>query len=314
AREQPFDFFGFGLISLFIGALQLMLDRGHSLNWFQSLEIIIEATVAGLCLYLFTVHMFTAKHPFIEARLFKDRNLLAGFLLVALTQVVMMGQMALLPNYLQQLMHVPVDTTGYLLMPRGIASILGMAITAPLIGRIDSRYLMMFGLVLLGLSMYDMSRINLNVSNQTIILIGLQQGFGMSFLSAPLTTAVFATLNPALRAEGASMYSLMRNMGGSIGISLFFTRIAQETQINHQRLGENITAFTESLPSVWNWNTTAGAMTLNSEITRQAANIAYLDVYLVMAVCLLAVVPLCLLFKNPTPRPATVAEPIAADH
>lgn len=312
-NEQPFDFFGFGLVSLFIGALQLMLDRGHSLNWFQSLEIIIEGTVAGLCLYLFTVHMFTTKHPFIEPRLFKDRNLLAGLLLVTLTQIVMMGQMALLPNYLQQLMHIPVDTTGYLLMPRGIASIVGMALTAPLIARVHARYLMIFGLALMGFAMYDMSRINLNVSNQTIVLIGLQQGFGMSFLMAPMTTAVFATLHPGLRAEGASMYSLMRNMGGSVGISLFFTRIAQETQINHQRIGENITSFTESLPSAWDWNNTAGAMTLDAEITRQAASIAYLDMYLVMAVFMLALIPLCLLFKNSPQRP-TDALPVPAEH
>jgi DHA2 family multidrug resistance protein len=314
ARTQPFDFFGFGLISLFIAALQLMLDRGHSLNWFQSLEIIIEAAVAGLCLYLFTVHMFTARHPFIEPKLFTDRNLMVGFVVAALTQVVMMGQMALLPNFLQQLMHVPVDTTGYLLMPRGIASVTGMALTARLIGRIDNRYMMMFGLALLGLSMYEMSKISLYVSNQTIILIGLMQGFGMSFLSAPMTTAVFATLSPVLRGEGASMYSLMRNMGGSIGISLFFTRIAEQTQMNHQYLGENITEFSaDTLPSIWDWKTTAGAMTLDSEIVRQAASIAYLDAYLLMAVCMITVIPLCIMFREPKQR-ALPVQTLAAEH
>lgn len=299
-NPQPFDFLGFGLVSLAIGALQLMLDRGHSLNWFASAEIMIEAAIAALCLYMFVVHIFTSKHPFIEPKLFSDRNLLSGLLVVALTQVVMMGQMALLPNFLQQLMHIPADITGYLLMPRGLASIVGMALTGKLIGRIDSRYMMVFGLVLLGLSMYDMSQINLEVSHHTIVLIGLQQGFGMSFLSAPMTSVVFATLQPALRTEGAAMYSLLRNMGGSIGISYFFTRIATETQINHQRLGENITAFSveNNLPALWNWQSTAGAMSLDAEIMRQAASMAYLNNYFVMGALMLAVIPLCFLFKR----------------
>lgn len=312
-RQQPFDFFGFGLISLFIGALQLMLDRGHSLYWFQSLEIIIEATLAGLGLYLFTVHIFSTKHPFIEPRLFTDRNLVIGLLLMALAQILTMGQMALLPNFLQQLMHIPVDTTGYLMMPRGIASIVGMGFTAWLITRFDARHVMILGLLLLGFSMYDMSRINLNVSNQTIMLIGIQQGLGTSFFMAPMTSTIFATLNPAWRAEGASMTSLMRNMGGSVGISLFFTRIAEETQINHQRLGENITAFSTTLPDIWNWNTTAGAMILDAEIARQASSVAYLDVYLVMAVGYFALIPLCLLFKK-VMQPANSATPLVAEH
>jgi len=170
---------------------------------------------------------------------------------------------------------------------------------------------------LLGLSMYDMSKINLYVSNNTILLIGFQQGFGMSFLAAPMTAAIFATLSASLRVEGAAMFSLLRNMGGSIGISIFFTRIAQQTQLNHERLGEHITAFTpeNTLPFAWQWHTTAGAMTLNSEITRQAASVAYLDAYLIMAVCMIAVIPLCMMFRAPQQSSAVDTTEIdAANH
>lgn len=313
AQQNPFDFIGFALVSLFIGALQLMLDRGHSLYWFQSLEIIIEATVAGLCLYLFVVHMVSTKHPFIQPRLFKDRNLFVGLCVMAVTQVLTMGQMALLPNFLQQLMHIPVDTTGYLLMPRGIAMVVGMAFTGWLINYIDARYVMIIGLLAMSFSTYEMAHINLNVSTQTILMLGIEQGFGMSLFMAPMTGMVFATLAPIWRAEGAAMTSLMRNMGGSVGISIFFTRIAEETQINHQRLGENITAFTTDLPKIWDWHSTAGAMTLDSEITRQASSVAYLDVYMVMAVCFLLVIPLCLLFKKAERTSVSVAS-MAAEH
>lgn len=303
-NAQPFDFFGFGLISLSIGALQLMLDRGHSLNWFQSTEIMIEAAVAALCLYMFIVHMVTAKHPFIAPRLFKDRNLIAGLILIALTQVVLMAQMAVLPIFLQQLMHIPVDTTGNLLMPRGIGSIAGMAISGKLLGRIDARYLMIFGLILLGTAMFEMSKISLDVSSATIMIIGLQVGFGLSFVMAPMTAAVFATLDPSLRIDGAAMFSLMRNMGGSVGISIFFTRIAQETQLNHERLGEHITAFMpeNSLPAAWQWQSTGGAMALDSEISRQAASVAYLNAYFIMAAFMIVLIPLCLLFREPQDR------------
>ena len=301
AKLEPFDFLGFGLISVCIGAFQLVLDRGHSVNWFQSTEIVVEAAVAALCLYLFLVHMFTAKHPFIEPRLFRDKNLLSGLLLIGVSQAVIIGQMALLPNLLQQLMQIPVDTTGLLMMPRGIASIISMGIVSRFINRVDARQMMAFGLLLLCLSMYEMSRINLDVSQRTIVLIGFLQGFAISFLVAPMTTATFATLTTETRAEGAALYSLMRNLGGSIGVAMIFTGIAKGTQANHQYLGANITAFSTSdaLPAVWRWNTEAGAMALNSELTRQAASIAYFNIYWFLAASLFLMIPLCFLFSNP---------------
>ncbi|HQY69211.1 MAG TPA: DHA2 family efflux MFS transporter permease subunit, partial [Pseudomonadales bacterium] len=283
-RDVPFDMFGFALLSLALGAVQLMLDRGHSQNWFSSMEIVIEATVAGLCFYLFLVHMFTARAPFIEPRLFKDRNLVVGLVLIAVVSMVMMAQMALLPSFLQQLMHIPVDTVGMMLMPRGLASMIGMVLTSRLIGRVDQRAMMICGMVGFGLSTYEMSTINLYVDNFTIVRIGLMQGFSMAFVVSPLSIAAFSTLAPDLRTESASMFALMRNIGGSVGVSVLFTRVAQVTQAEHARLGESITPFSDALPPAWQWDTIAGAMSLDGEIVRQAASIAYVHTFLMMAV------------------------------
>ena len=317
ARGARFDFFGFGLLSVAIGALQLMFDRGHSLNWFGSTEIVIEATLAGLCFYLFVVHIFTARNPFIEPRLFKDRNLVSGLVVIALASVALMGQMALLPSFLQQLMHMPVDTTGLLMVPRGIASMIAMVITARLIGRVDPRWLMVAGIAVLGVSLYDMSRINLYVDNATVMRLGFAQGLGMSLMTGPMAALVFSTLADDLYVEGAAMYNLMRNIGGSIGISVLFSGVAQNTQIAHARLTEKITAFdgAAALPAPWQWSSTAGAMTLDAEIVRQAASVAYLQAYLLMAVLVLLTIPLCFLFRRSSRvLPAGASASAGAEH
>ena len=298
--EETLDLFGFGLLSVAIGTFQLMLDRGHSLNWFESSEIVIEACITGLALYLFAVHSFTAKKPFLEPRLFKDRNLTLSLVITVLLNVVLVGQMVLLPSYLQNLMNIPVDKTGMLMMPRGLTAAAGMLITGRLIGRVDSRWLLVIGFVMLGHSMFDMSRINLYVSDFTIVRIGLVQGLGSAMVLATLTHEAFTTLAPELRTEGASIYTLMRNLGSSVGISVLVAHVAELTQTNHQKLGEQITHFLPpgELPPAWDVTTNTGAMLLNSEITRQAASIGYLDAYLLMAILMMITTPLCFLFKR----------------
>lgn len=312
-----FDAFGFSLLSFAIIAFQLMLDRGQSLNWFVSTEIIVEACLAGLCLYLFIVHMFTAKQtPFIEPRLFADRNFVLGLSIVVLLHMVLIGQMALLPVYLQSLMQNPVDHVGLLMMPRGVAALIGTLLAGRLSGRVSNRWLIITGFSILGGSMYEMSTISLYVSDTTIIAIGVAQGIGSGLALVPLTTATYATLAPQLRTEGASMYTLVRNLGSSAGISVMFAYVAQLTQVHHQQIGEHITVFNAPglLPAIWDVQSVGGAMLLDAELTRQAASLGYFNSYLLMAVLMVITIPLCLLFREAPRRKTDELPTIVADH
>jgi len=250
-RTRTFDFFGFALLSLAIGALQMMLDRGESQDWFASTEIIIETVLAALFFYMFLVHMFTADRPFIEPDLFKDRNFVVGLFLIFMVGIVLLATLALLPPFLQNLMGFPVLTTGYVLAPRGIGTMIAMLLVGRLVGKVDTRLLILFGIGLTVLPLWEMARFTTDVPVSTIVWTGVTQGLGLGFIFVPLSTVTFTTLAPQYRTEGAAMFSLMRNIGSSIGISIVITLLAQNTQVNHASLAESMTPFRAMLQSPW---------------------------------------------------------------
>jgi DHA2 family multidrug resistance protein len=304
--NRGFDFFGFALLSIAIGALQLMLDRGNSLDWFGSREIIFEAVAAALALYMFLVHMFTAEKPFIEPALFKDRNFTAGLTLMFVVGVMLLATLALLPPFLQNLLGFPVVTAGLVLAPRGIGTMFAMLVVGRLVSRVDTRYLVLFGLTMTAISMWQMAGFTLEVGVKDIVVTGVVQGVGLGFIFVPLSTAAFATLHPKYRNEGTAMFSLIRNIGSSIGISLVVTVLGQRTQINHAGIGANLTPFRDAmhvpwLPQIWDVGTPGGALALEGEVTRQAVMLAYLDDFRFMMVMTLLAVPLLLLLR-PAPK------------
>lgn len=303
-RARNFDYFGFALLSLAIGAFQMMLDRGESQDWFSSTEIIIEAVVAGLCFYMFLVHMFTAKMPFIEPGLFKDRNFSVGLLLIFMVGIILFATMALLPPFLQNLMDFPVLITGYVLAPRGLGTMVAMVFVGRLIGKIDSRLLIFFGLSLTAYSLWEMSTFTTDVSVATLVWTGIIQGIGLGFIFIPLSTLTFSTLAAHFRNEGTAMFSLLRNIGSSIGISIVFTMLGRNTQVNHASMAEQMTPFRDAmqapfLPNAWNWNMTSGLLALDNEVTRQAATIAFLNDFTLMMWVMIISTPLLLLLKKP---------------
>lgn len=310
-RSRRFDFFGFTLMAIAIGALQLMLDRGQSKDWFESTEIVIEAIASAVFLYLFVVHMFTSKRPFVEPELFADRNLVVGMVMIFLTVMIVFSTLALLPTFLQNLMGYPVLTTGYLLAPRGIGTIIAMYFVGNLVGRMDARLLVLAGLVLMAESMREMSHFTLDVGTGDLVRTALLQGFGVGFITVPLSSMAFATLEGRFRTEGTSMFSLMRNLGSSIGISIMVTLVARKTQVNHATIVESLTPFRDALqspwlPQAWDWHTTLGAAALNGEVTRQAAAISYYNDFAMMMWAALLCAPLLLLLKVPSRSTAPV--------
>src|SRR5207248_445835 len=220
-HRESFDFFGFATLSLAIGALQMMLDRGELKDWFGSVEIWIAATIAALGLYLFIVHTVTAgDRSFLNRDLLKDRNCMVGTLLMALIGIPLYGTMTLLPLMLQNLMNYPVVTTGLVTAPRGIGTMVAMFLVARLVGRVDTRLIIMTGLLVAGISMWQMTGFSLQMGMGPIIVSGVLQGFGLGFVFTPLSTVTFATLPRHILTQGTAIFSLMRNVGGSIGISI----------------------------------------------------------------------------------------------
>jgi hypothetical protein len=178
-HREPFDFFGFLTLSLGIGALQLMLDRGELKDWFHSSEIWIETTVAGLGFYLFTVHTVTTdERSFLNRDLLKSANFVAGTLLMFSVGLIMTGTLALLPTMLQHLMNYPALTTGLVTTPRGFGVMIAMLLVARLINRVDNRLIILVGFLLTAVSMWQMSQFSLQMGMAPVIISGLLQGFG----------------------------------------------------------------------------------------------------------------------------------------
>ncbi|QUN07495.1 DHA2 family efflux MFS transporter permease subunit [Shewanella yunxiaonensis] len=312
-RSRKFDLFGFTLLAIAIGSLQMFLDRGESQNWFASIEIVIEAALAVLTMYMFLVHMFTAKHPFLEPQMFRDRNFVIGLLFIFIIGIVLLATMALLPPYLQNLMGYPVIDVGLLLTPRGFGTMAGMMLVGKLASKVDLRYLITVGLLLMILSLWQMTCFSVEVSRWEIIYTGIIQGFGMGLVFVPLSTISFSTLAPQYRNEGTALYSLVRNIGSSIGISAVTTYLSQRVQINHAAFAQYITPFNKALQEAVqlgaaNISSTTGLVKLNSAVTLQASIMGYLqDFRIMMYLCVLMLLMMVLL-KKPKKRAPRVVE------
>ena len=300
-KRSRFDFFGFAALSLAVGALQLMLDRGELKNWFGSTEIWVEATVAGLAFYLFMVHMFTSRDPFIKLELFKDRNFLVGNVFVFLLGVVLFATLALLPPMMQNLMNYPVLQTGLCIAPRGMGTLVGMLIVGRLIGKVDVRLLIGTGLVLAAIASEQMAHFSLQMDQTPVIWSGLIQGLGTGIAYVSLTTLAFATIPSNIRNEGTAMFNLMRNIGSSLGISVVQTLLTRNTQVGHSTLAARISPYglamhhprmAEQLGSV------AGMRTLNDEITAKAGMMAYSDDFRLMTIITVLVIPLLFIARR----------------
>jgi MFS transporter, DHA2 family, multidrug resistance protein len=303
AAAAKLDWLGFGSLSVAIAALQVFLDRGAQLDWFSSFEILIEAVVCVSAVYIFLVHTFTAANSFVNPRLFLDRNFTVGMLFIFIVGITYLASMALLTPYLQTLMGYPVVTAGLVMGPRGLGTMICMFLVGRLIGKVDTRLLLMIGLLLTAWAMYDMTGWNQNVSQWTIAVTGFIQGAGLGFLFVPLTTVTFATLAPAQRAEATGLYNLSRNVGSSVGISVVSYLLTRNGQINHATIASYVTAtnhgFNNSavLHAMSPW-TAGGRAALDQVIQMQAALISYIDDFKLMMILSLAAIPLVLLLRR----------------
>jgi DHA2 family multidrug resistance protein len=297
------DWLGFGSLSVAIATMQVFLDRGAQLDWFSSFEILIEAVVCASALYIFLVHTFTTKNSFVNPRLFLDRNFSVGVLFIFIVGITYLASLALLTPYLQTLMGYPVVTAGIVMGPRGLGTMACMFLVGRLVGRADTRVLILIGLLLTAWAMYDMTGWNPNVSQWTIAVTGFIQGAGLGFLFVPLNTVTFATLAPEQRADGTGLFNLSRNVGSSVGISVVSYLLTRNNQVNHATIASHVTAFNHVFDnsivrhalSPW---TASGRAALDQLIQTQASIISYIDDFKLMMILSLAAVPLVLLLRR----------------
>lgn len=310
--KHRFDILGFALLSIALLALQLMLDRGETKGWFDSSEIVIEAGVFLFTFYLFIVHQLTTAKPFLPLHLFVDRNFASGLMMIGVVGLVLFATSALLPPFLQNLLDYPVLTTGLIVAPRGIGTMIAMRGVGRLSRYLDPRLVMLVGMVSTVVSLYWMAGFTLDEPMFDIIFAGMLQGFGIGTTFVPLSTVTFATLAPQDRGYGTSLFSLFRNVGSSIGIALAFAYEAHMTSINHAYLTENINAYNPALRQYLNasggLDSALGLSSIAGEIQRQAGMLALIDDFKLMAWGVLATLPLLLLFRIKRPKPGDKQE------
>jgi len=242
-----FSWYGFAMLALGCGALQLMLDRGQELDWFGSREIIIDGALAALGFYLFVVHMFTAEKPFLSPALFRDRNFASGMVMVFCVSSVMLATAALLAPYLQNLAGYPVYTAGWAMAPRGLGTIMSMFLASRMGMKVDQRKIMACGLVVLGAALWEMSTWTPDVTEAQMMLTLVLQGFSIGLVFNPMSVMAYTTLSAQLRGEGTAVQSLARNIGSAIGISVTSFTLTRGTQTAHAEIAAGINPFNRVL-------------------------------------------------------------------
>ncbi len=302
-RQKPFDFLGFFALTGFIGSLQLMLDRGPSQDWFSSAEIWTYALVLAGSLWVFIIHTMTAKNPFFDPALAADRNFITASVFGFFIGILLFSTMALLPPMMQNLMGYPVLTAGIYSMPRGVASFCAMFLVGQLIGRVDTRLILFAGLCISCVALIQMTHFDLSMDPTPFVISGFIQGLGIGLLFVPLSTLAFATIPARLRSEASAVYTLVRNMGSAVGISIMQALVVSNTQSIHADLAGHVNlsdpVVHADLARRFDLSSIPGLSALNGEVTRQATMVAYVDDFKLMLMITLLCMPMLLLMRKP---------------
>jgi DHA2 family multidrug resistance protein len=296
--RKSFDFFGFAVLSVAVGALQVFLDRGPIKDWFGSSEIQLEAAIAALAFYLFVVHTLTTPRPFIRFALYKDRNFLSGNVLIFVIGVVLFAVLALLPPLLQGLMGYSVFQSGLATAPRGVGTLIAMLLVSRIVGRVDVRLIIGVGLMLAALSLWQMSHFSMLMDMSPVVRTGVIQGLGIGIAYVPMAALTFATLPAVMRNEGTALFNLIRNLGSSVGISTVQGLLARNTQVVHASLSQHVTPWSFATHAHGPYAGAQAVAALNREVTAQGSMIAYLDDFHFMLILTLAAMLTLLLVRK----------------
>jgi len=303
-KSQRFDWTGFLMLTIALGSMQFMLDRGNREDWFDSTEIIVAACLFGGFLYLFIIHILTARQPFIDPRIFVNRNLAIALLLTTMHGVILVGLTGLLPSFLQKLMAIPVLTVGMIMAPRGISTAVTATLSGRIMARMDPRPIILVGMTMLALSMWMLAQFTPETSPIYFVIVIVIQGAGFGMFFVPVNTAAFGTLPAHYRGDATAFMSLQRKIGSSVGVSILVGEYIRQSQSNHAILAQHLNPFSETLrhlplPEAWDMANMKGLATLDKEVIHQAQFMAYLHDFEWLALFIVLLMPLVFLLENP---------------
>ncbi len=314
-ERRKLDMFGFIAIATALGCFQLMLDRGQRADWFSSWEIIIEGILALSAFWMFIIHSWYAKEPLFRRALFRNGNFVASMFFMSVLGVTVIGLSSVLPMMYQSIYGYPVMDTGLLMAPRGAGVMITSLLSGALIKRIDFRYIVFAGYLIVAAGLWQMTRWSLEMGSTPILLSGFIQGLGFGCIVSPMNMAAFSTLPADVRPDGSSLMGLFRNLGGAIGISVIVTSLSRNQQVAHADVGSHVTSGIMpgiDLPGIVDRMPGIGSglfEMINGEVTRQAMMIAFLDSFTLLFWMMLVFAPLPLLLKKPA-RTAAAAPPM----
>ena len=300
------DWTGFLALSIALASFQFMLDRGERNDWFESTETIVEAALVLGAAYVFIVHTVLAPKPFLSPQIFRDRNFVVGLGIALIFGMLSFTPMVLFPTMLQDLQGYPDSIIGWLLGARAVGTLLGFVIMY-FFSHLDPRIWLTLGFGVQVAAGFRMAQFHVEVPTWDVGLVNALQGLGTGLLWVPITLVTFATLQPILRAEGMALFHLLRNVGGSIHISLSVAVVVHMSGVNYSELAEHVTPYSEmfgylGVAGQWSAESAREVAALAGEIKRQAAMIGYVNAFLVYGLTGLLVIPLILLvrFQRPT--------------
>jgi len=300
-KNPPFDFYGLAALSFAMIGLQTLLDRGERVEWFDSAESWIEASLSLLGLYLFLEHVLNAKTHFLDKALFKDRNFVLTTVLYFVFGFVLLPTLALTSPMLDEILNYPADTTGFMTMPRGIALVGVLILMNRVPARFDHRLLVAGGMAIVVYANALMLGYSPEMDWRLVAVAGVLQGTGLGILLAALPKMAFTTLSPQLRPEGTTLFNLSRLYGSTIGVAVVQIFVFNNTQAMHLALAMDLTPYRAAAHAATASGSLRDLAMMNETITGQAAIIAVIDQFKVLMLAMLLVSPLVLFLRKPNP-------------
>lgn len=310
------DYWGIGMLTVGIGALQVMLDRGQEKDWFGAQSITTLAVIAAVGLTALIIHELRAKHPVVDLRVFKVRTYATGVFLMTTLGFVLYGSLVMLPILLQTLMGYPALDTGWTMMPRGIGSFLAMPIIGMIMMKFDARKILGLGFLITAVTMFQYSSLDLQMGYWDLFWPQFIQGIAMGMLFVPLTTITMDPIPNQAMGNATSIFNLLRNIGGSIGIATSTTLVARRQQYFINRLGAHVTPYSFQTNAAlkglrallmrrgsnYFTATRQAYAALFGMVKRQATMLAFIQTFRVLGVACLVVLPFILLMRHATTR------------